>query len=180
MVVEFPKKVPIKKMVVKKVGIIDLDGLYKIMQRWFYDDKYYFEEPTFRIRPGTPAGLEYEMVWTGWRKMNEYVKYNVNVWFYVWDAKEIEVVKEGRKLKLTKCRLQIEFDGDVELDYTGRFGKTKFGKVLFNLYNYFILQSEKIISNWWDELYYRVYKLQTITKEYLDMEAKGNAYYDVW
>ena len=74
----------------------------------------------------------------------------------------------------------IEFSGNVTLDYTNMFGKSKFGKVLFNIYNNMVLQKERGLAMWWDELYYRIYKLQTITKEYLDMESKGNAYYDIW
>ena len=175
----FPNKVTIRKMVVKKVGIVDLDGLYKVMQRWFYDNNYYFEEPTTRIRPGSAAGVEYEYKWIAWRKVNSYAKYWINVWIYVWDAKKIEVIKEGKKVELTKCRIEMEFDGWVELDWTKRFN-TKFEKFLFWFYNQLILRPEKIISLWWDELYYRVYKLQTITKEYLDMESTGNAYYDIW
>jgi len=174
------QKVTIRKTVLKKVGIIDLDGLYRTMQRWFYDNNYYFEEPTSRIRPGTAAGVEYEFKWVAWRKVSDYVKFWINVWIYVWDAKDLEVIKDGKKVKLTKCRLQIEFDGYVELDYTNRFQKTKFLQWLMNFYHKYILREEKVISNWWDELYYRVYKLQTIAKEYLDMESKGNAYYDIW
>jgi|TARA_B100002003_G_C14118291_1_gene537842 hypothetical protein len=174
------EKVFIRKMVLQKAGIIDLDGLYKVMQRWFYDNKYYFEEGTSRERPGTAAGVEFEWKWTAWRKVNGYLKFHINLFFHAWDVQDIEVIKEGKKVKLTKCRLKIEFDGAIELDYTNRFSKTVFGKMLFNLYNTFVLKGEKILANWWDELYYRVYKLQTIAKEYLDMESKGNAYYDIW
>ncbi|MCK4521843.1 MAG: hypothetical protein KAU20_04670 [Nanoarchaeota archaeon] len=165
---------------IKKVGIFDMDGLYKVMQRWFYDNKYYFEETLYKHKPGTAAGKEEEIGWTGWRKVNDYVKFHIKVFFHIYDIKNIEVIKEGKKVKLTKCRVWIEFNGDVELDYTKRFGQSKFGKFLFDVYNKFVLQEEKVLSNWWDELYYRVYKLHTITKEYLDMESKGNAYYDIW
>ena len=175
-----PKTVSIRKHTLLKYGIIDFDGLYKAMYQWLYEHKYHFEEPLSRIRPGTAAGVEYEFRWQAWRKINEYYKQNILIHMQVWDVKDIEVVKDGHKVKLTKCRIKIDFSGDIELDYTNRFGKTKFGKMLFNLYNTFILQSERQLATWWDELYYRVYKLQTIAKEYLDMEAKGNAYYDVW
>lgn len=177
---DYPRNIPIRLMVLQKIGIIDLDGLYKNMQRWFYDNQYYFEEPTSRIRPGTAAGIEYEFKWTAWRRVNAFVKYNIKVFFHVYDAKEIEVIKEGKKVKLTKCRIKIEINGDMEMDYTNMFGKSRFGKILFNAYTTFILKEDKVLAMWWDELYYRVYKLQTIAKEYLDMEARGNAYYDMW
>jgi hypothetical protein len=169
-----------RKMVIQKVGIIDLDGLYRTMRRWFYDYKFYFEEPTSRVRPGNAAGQELEWIWNAWRKINEYAKYNVKVYFYIWDVKEMEVIKDGEKVKLTKCRLMIEIDGNVELDYSKVFEKSNLGKLLFKIYNTLILQEERQIAGWWDILYYHLYKLQTITKEYLDMESKGNAYYDMY
>lgn len=176
----YSREISVGKRVIKKVGIIDLDGLYKTMQRWFYDNKYYFDEPTSRIRPGSAAGVELEYDWRVWRKINDYAMHRIRVWFYLWDVKDIEVIKDGKKVKLTKCRLQIEFDGNIEIDYSKTYGKTWLGKLIFPIYNTLILQEEKVLSMWWDELYYRLYKLQTIAKEYLDMESKGNAYYDVW
>ena len=174
------KKIPVRKMTIKKVGIIDFDGLYKTMQKWFYEQKFVFEEPTSRIRKGTPAGVEYEFKWWAWRKVDVYAKYHMHIWFYLYDVKEIEVIKNGKKITLTKCRLQIEMDGHVELDWTKKFQNSKFQKLLFDFLNNFILQEEKVISMYWDELYYRMYKLQTIVKELLDMESRGNAYYDMW
>jgi hypothetical protein len=174
------KNADLRKMIIQKVGIIDLDGLYKTMRRWFYDYKYYFEEPTSRVRPGSAAGIELEWIWKAWRKINDYAKFNVRVYFYIWDVKDLEVIKDGEKVKLTKCRIMIEFDGDVEFDYSNVFEKTKIGRYLFNIYNNLILQHERQLAAWWDQHYYHLYKLQTITKEYLDMEAKGNAYYDMY
>lgn len=173
-----------RQMTLRKYGIIDLDGLYKAVYRWFYDEKMYFEEPLSRVRPGTAAGKEYEYRWTGWRKINDYAKQNIRIQTHVWDAKDIEVVRDGHKIRLTKCRIRIEFNGEVEVDYKKSDGSTifkgKFGSILGKMYNTFILQEERQLANWWDELYYRLFKLHTICKEYLDMEAKGNAYYDVW
>ena len=31
-----------------------------------------------------------------------------------------------------------------------------------------------------DQLWYVVYKLQRVTKEFLDFDTKGNAFYDAW
>ena len=175
-----PEMISTRKMIIQKAGVIDLDGLYRTMQRWFYDNQYVFEEPTSRMRPGSDAGPEYEWKWKNWRKVSDYVKYHESVFFHVWDAKDFEVIKEGKKVILTKCRLKIEIDGNVELDWTKKFTETKFSQFLFKFYNKYILKEERILSLWWDELYYRLYKLQTIAKEYLDMESKGNAYYDIW
>ncbi len=33
---------------------------------------------------------------------------------------------------------------------------------------------------WWDEMQYKLHKFHTVVKEFLDMESKGNAYYEVW
>lgn len=174
------EKRELRYMVVEKAGVVDLDGLYKMMQRWFYDNKYYFEEGLHRQRATLPSGEEYEWKWTGWRKVNEYIKFNISLFFHIWDAQDMEVIKNGQKIKLTKCRVRIEFNGNVEYDWKKTFEKTKFHLFLRKVYHKFLLKEERQMAWYWDELYYRVFKLQTIAKEYLDMEAKGNAYYEVW
>lgn len=161
-------------------GIFDFDGLYKLMHDWIVDRNYYFEEKLYRHKVPTPAGAEQHIVWEAWRKVNEYAKYWINIYMILRDAKEIEVVKKGEKKKLTKAKLIIIFEGKVELDYSKRFGKSALGHYLNDFLLSYVWKPEKEVSMWWDELYYRIYKLHRAAKDFLDMETKGNDYYDMW
>jgi len=171
------------KLILKYNGVIDFDNLYRLMHNWIVEQGYYFEETLYKHKIPTLAGAEDHMVWSGWRKHNEYAQYWINVYIILWEAKEIEVIKDGQKKKLTKAKMQIEMEGEVKLDYSKRFGGSKFANNLKNfLDKYILMQPMEGAAGtvWWDEMQYKLHKFHTVVKEFLDMESKGNAYYEVW
>ena len=168
--------------IIRYDGIFDLDSLYKLIQKWFVDQGFYFEEVAFKHKVPSPAGAEQDYDFRGWRKISEYVKFNIRVFIKLYNLKDIEVIKEGKKKKLSKAVLKISIKGEMELDYKNRFEKNNFLKALRNFYNKYILKEEEGVIGgiYWDQLYYRLFKLHAAIKEHLDMESKGNAYYDMW
>lgn len=171
------------KLVIKYDGIFDFDGLYKTASGWIIGQGYRFAETSVKHKIPTPAGIELEYVWTAWRKHNVYTKYWILMLVKFYDMKELDVIKDGEKKRLTKARILIEMNGELEFDWTKRFGGNRFVQQLNDFLQHQILMKpmEGVIgSMWWDELYYRTYKLHNIIKEYLNMEGKGNAYFDMW
>ena len=168
--------------IIKYSGIFDLDNLYRTIHEWVVDQRFYFQEDEVKHKVPSPAGAEQDYLFTGWRNINEYARFNIMVHIKLYDLKEVEVIKEGRRKILSKSRLRIYVSGNVELDYKNRFEKNKFLLALRKFYNKYILkEGEGIIGGvWWDQLYYHLNKLTTVIKEFLDMESKGNAYYDMW
>ena len=170
------------KLTIKFNGIFDFSGLYRVSHDWMINQGYYFEEKLYKHKVPSPAGAEQDIEWEGWIKATEYIKYWIYMYIKLFDLKEIEVIKDGEKKKLYKARMIIEISGDVELDYTNRFGSSRFGLALRNFMHKHVWKHTegRIGSIWWDELYYRTFKLHQVIKEFLDMESKGNAYYDMW
>ena len=115
----------------------------------------------------------------GWRKLNEYSKFEINLFLYVLDIKDVEVIKEGKKQKLKHVRILIEITPSVDVDYTKRFQGSKFLQGLQDFFHKYIIK-EDINTVLEDQLWYRALKLQKVIKEYLDFEAKSNAYEGVW
>tara|TARA_Y100000310_G_C20517680_1_gene732025 strand:- start:452 stop:985 length:534 start_codon:yes stop_codon:yes gene_type:complete len=160
-------------------GIFDFKGLYEVMHSWFVDRGYFFEETLYKHKVPSPAGAEQTIEWSGWKKVNEYIKYWIEVHIKIRDMKQLEVVKEGEKRILTKGRLRIEFDAHVEADYANRFNGSKFLQKLQDIYLKYIIKSD-LDFIYTDQLWYVAYKLHRVTKEFLDFDTKGNAFYDVW
>src|SRR3989338_8366961 len=117
-----PVKAPIPSNIIKFRGIFDYYGLLKEMQQWVVDSGYEWHENVYKHKVPSPAGAEQEIKWTGNLKVNAYAKYWVNVYFHLWDLKDVEVVKDGKKQMMNSARLQILFSGYVELDYNDVFG----------------------------------------------------------
>lgn len=164
---------------IKYDGLFDWEGLYRLIYRWFIDRGYYFEEPSIKHKVPTQAGEEKEYLITGHRKVNEYVKVWINVFFHFYEMREVEVIKEGKKKKLVKSRFSCEINGKVETDYQKKWESSVFLIHLKNFMDKLILKRD-MDTIWSDRHYYIIYKLQTEIRQFLDMQAKEHAYYDMW
>ncbi|MDO8741074.1 MAG: hypothetical protein Q7J54_05885 [Candidatus Woesearchaeota archaeon] len=167
---------------IKKVGIVDLDGLYRLMHRWYVDRNYYFEEPTYKHKVPSPAGAEEEFEWFGWRKMNDYVKYWILAYMHFYEMKEVEIIKDGKKKKMIRARVYIEVWGTMEWDWQKRWQGSKFlENVRKFMDQYFFMTRDKIGSSvWGDRLMYVAMKLHSEIKEHLEMETLSDTYADMW
>lgn len=159
-----------KKDMLKFSGVIDFDGLYRLVAKWFADRKYDFYETLYKDKPP-----ELELEWIAKRKVDELYQYKIRLYFHLWDVKTVEAIKDGTKKKLTSCRMTIEFDPTVVVDWQDRWSESKFTKALLDFYINNIIKRELQLK-YVDPLWYVVYRLHNIMKEYLEMETRGNAY----
>lgn len=164
---------------IKYSGILDYNGFLKTLRNWIASQGYEFHEKSLKHKVPSPAGAEEEFVWWGWRKVNSYVKFHVDVFIHVWDLHDVEVVREGKKQKLQHARIHMEMSGRCELDWSSRFGGSRFLQELADFYDKYIVRQD-IENIWTDQLYYRIYKLHLLAKQYLNFETKVSAYEDMW
>ena len=158
-------------------GILDIAEMQKIMVQWLKARRYWFQESTYKHQPGNEFGREEELHWVAERNVDSYVKYIIFIYTHIWDLEQVEVIQDGVKKNVSKARVEIWFQGKVIFDYQDHWGKTKFHVALRNFYNKYILAPEGIMANlYWDELYYRVYKLRDLVKDYLNLKTKGFEY----
>jgi len=163
-------------LLIRYRGVFDFDGLYKMMHSWIVSKRFLFQEGTYKDKVSTPFGNELQIKWQAERKVTEFVKEYLEIEFHLWDFSEVEVIKEGRKAKMAKARMEIRFTAKLELDYSKRFsGGSSFAKKLGQFY------VEKVI--YWDwriryaqALEYSVYDLHTKVKKYLNMDTGSSAY----
>lgn len=165
--------------IIKYVGIFDMNDLMRTMRSWIVNQGYEFHEKSVKHKVPTPIGAEQEFGWWGWRKVNSYVKYHIDMYTKYWRLHDVEVVREGKKQKLQHARIQIEITGRCELDWTNRFGGSAFLQALADFYNNYIIRKD-IDLVYTDQLYYRLYKLQQTIKKVLEFETKESAYEDMW
>lgn len=154
----------------KYQGTFDIDELYVLLTKWFKDRKYDFYEQLYKDKPP-----ELELEWMALKKIDEMYQYKIRMYFHLFDVKTVEVIKDGKKKKMIFCRMTIEIDPSVIVDYQDRWTKTEFNKKLFDFYFKKIIFREFQLKVA-DPLWYIAYKLQNEIKEFLGMESRGNAY----
>jgi len=154
-------------------GVFDYQKLMKTIATWYADQGYEFHEEVFKHKVPNPAGSEQEWKLKGWRKVTEYVMYWIHVRGKIWELKEIEVLVDGKKRKMAKGKIQLEFNNEVWLDYNGKFTSPVAIKIQNFLHKH--IWYKQITGGWTDEAYYRMYKLHREIKKCLNMSTPTNA-----
>ena len=171
----YPKTIATNNLIIRYKGLFDFDGLYNVVARWMKARRYWFHEEVYKHKVPSPMGAEQEMTFTGNKKINDYIMYSMKISFHLWEMNEVEVVKDGVKKTLTNARMEIIMGSTVNVDYEKRMEKGKLWTALSDVYYKYFLK-EDIESIHHDTIYYRMFKLHNIVKEFLDMGAKGNMY----
>ena len=168
------KKSELHHMFIKYKGIFDLLGLFKMMRDFIMEQGYQWDEQVVKHKVPGPSGAEDQYKWTAWKKVTEYTKFHIETYMHIWDLKEIEVVKSGKKTVMYQGRILIRIIPMVELDYNNRFEGSKFMLALRDWFHEYVWKHE-IEDIWEDGLYYYTYKYHKAIKEYLEFESATNA-----
>jgi hypothetical protein len=151
-------------------GIFDFDGLYKYMIKWIKDKDFDFYEKKILDKPPYKI-YKFE----GRKKVNFYVMFLLSPEIWLWDHKQVEVIKDGQKKILTESRMKIVINGGYITDYDGDFEKGAGIKQIEGFLNDKILAHE-ILLKYFDYFDYFLYDYMTDVKKYLEMETATNAY----
>ena len=164
-------------VLIRYKGVFDYEGLYKMMHAWLINKRFLFHEDKYKDKVATPFGNEIEVKWTAEKKTTEFIKEYIKVEFHLWDHAEVEVIKDGKKVKMSKARMEIKFFADLELDYSKRFrsSSSPFIKKLGNFYVNNVIYWDWRIKHA-NALEYTVYDLHAKVKKYLNMDSGTNAY----
>jgi hypothetical protein len=155
---------------IKYSGVVDFEKLYRTMVEWFTSRKYDFYETLYKDKPP-----ELELDWTAKRKLDEFYQHRIEIYFHLYDIKEVEAIKDGVKKKMIYCRMVITFRPYLVLDWQKRWTGNIFKRILYQFYfkNVIYREFELLYA---DPLYYLYYNLHAKVKECLEMESASNAY----
>ncbi len=155
---------------IKYSGIFDFDGFFKFMVKWIKDHDFDFYETKVIDKP------PYEIhKFVGRRKANYYAMFLLTPEIWLWDAKPVEIIKDGKKKTLTEARMKIIVNGGYILDYDGDFEGNPGLKSMESLFVNKIMYHEFLLK-YFDYLDYFLYGFMTDIKKYLEMETATNAY----
>ncbi|MBU0666381.1 MAG: hypothetical protein ABIC91_00490 [Nanoarchaeota archaeon] len=159
---------------VKYKGIFDWGGLYQLIAQWLYNRKYEVHENRYKDKESTPWGNEIEVTVNAHRRITAYIRYTFTIDYHLWDAKEIEVVEDGKKVKKTQGRILVSINAGLQLDWTDKFKGSKFNELLGKLIKTIKKKEIKILHEDYQE--YENYALQTEIKKFLKMETDRHEY----
>ncbi len=160
--------------VIKYKGVFDLTKLYKVMVRWLKSRRFEFHEPLYRFKPP-----ELILNWKAERRKTAFVKDIITVNIDVRGYEEVDTIENGVKKRLVKGRLTLNLNFGLESGYSDMFGNKRWNTVIERnlkaLLHRFVIKREFELLHL-DALMYETWKLHTVVKDYLKMEAHGNLY----
>ncbi len=148
---------------IKYKGIFDMADILQGIKSYFESDYFKVHYPKHKIKQ--PAGgWEHEITIYGERKMNEYVKFTIKLFIRLYDIKDIEIVKEGKKIKTNNGRITVDISGVIDLDFENRFGGSKFLQALQDFYHKYIIKQD-IGDVWEDDIMLKMVNLGKLIRE---------------
>jgi len=155
--------------IIKHKGLMNFPKVIETIREWLQNEDFTVDETKHKVKKDS-AGSEYELEFSGDRKINEYVKYSFKVVIRAWGVKQVEITKEGQKTKTYDGRVHIDVIPSYELDWQKRFGGNKFIQSLQKFYETYIIYRD-INDQWEDDLLLKSVELVRAVREVLGHEG---------
>jgi hypothetical protein len=165
-----PTKYNVATDFVKHRGIFSFSELLQGIRKWYVDDDYEFHIIAHKFKIPSPLGAEHEIEIHGEKKVTDYVRYHIDIFMKFYDVRDVELIKDGQKLKMNDGKLLIEIKCDLEFDWQQRFGGSKFLQALHDFYRNYIIKY-KIKDYWEDILLLKMGELKRVIKEKIGLEV---------
>src|SRR3989338_4419929 len=150
---------------IRQKGYFDWADLLKSIRGWLKDEFYNVEETKHKHKPN-----EQEVEMSGFRKLNEYVKYYFDIKIRTENVAIVELIKDGKTVKTQEGNVCIELSARMELDWQRRFGGSEFLQSLQNFYHKYIIK-QKIEQVWMGHLESKFGQFANFIKDKLQQEA---------
>ncbi len=119
-------------------GLFDVNELYLTFDRWFRE-KQYDKREVKNVEFVKPEGKFVEVWLMPWKKITDYAKIEIKITLVMENLKEVEVEKDGHKIKMNQGTIKMVFDGYLTTDYENKWeGKPTyvFMRTLFDKFVY--------------------------------------------
>ena len=154
----------------KHRGLFNFSELLKAIREWYVRDDFTFHIQKHAFKIPTPLGSEQEIKFHGEKKVTGYVSFHIDAFIRVWDLRDVEIIKDGKKIKTNDGRVAIEITPTLVLDWQKRFGGSKFLQFLQDILHKYVLRY-KISDYWEDKIMFKVVQLAKIIKERFGYEV---------
>lgn len=166
-----PEKDDIFSSKIKSTGIFDFADFYKFLHDWLVEELRYadFSEDKYTEKLiGDAKNIDIE--WTCKRKMTDYFQFQIKVKFRILGLTNIEVTKNGVKIKTNRGSVEMAVTGTLIKDYEGKFEKTAGKKFLRSIYEKWVIPSR--VNDFEEKLAGHCEEFLNQAKAYLDLEGK--------
>jgi hypothetical protein len=151
-------------------GIFSFKNFYKFCYEWLTDETgLIMSEGTYKEKL-VGDSKEIEIVWTGYRKLTDYFKFDIEIRILIRRLKEIEINQGGAKVKTNQGWMKINTKGILVRDYEGKFEISAFYKFLRSIYEKWVIKPR--IEEYEERIAEDCDEFLAQAKSYLDLEGR--------
>jgi len=166
-----PEEEVVFRSTLKHTGIFLFRDFYKFCYDWLVDELnlIVIERKYDEKIAGDSKVVEID--WECIRKITDYFRFKIDIRFRITDMKDVEITKDGAKIKMNHGRINLRVKGILQRDYEGKFEKDAFRKFLRGVYEKWVIPSR--IEEFRDKLVEDSDEFLAQTKAFLDLEGKS-------
>ena len=154
---------------IKHSGIFNYSDLYLFCYTWLIDEDYLVTEKSYSEKV-SPGGKVVEIRWEARKKISDYFRFIIKTNWRIIGMTDVEVQKEGKKIKMNKGTLEITFSAILEKDYEHRWENRPFIKFLRGVYDRYIIRGR--IDQHEEKIFKEVDEFIAQVKAFLALEGK--------
>ena len=165
-----PEKDQLFSSNVKYGGVFDFKDFYKFAYEWLTEEFNLLvtEEKYEEKIKGSEKELKIE--WVGVRKVTDYFKYEVKVKYEIKALKDVQIEKDGKRIKTNDGSVKTTIKGTLIRDYEGKFETSGFQKFLRSIYEKWVIPSR--IEEYEEKLILKCDEFLQQIKAWLSLEGK--------
>lgn len=173
------KRIQAARYRVKYKDVFDMKKFYEDLHEWLKERQWVDLEDksdhyeTFYLEKVDMGGSK--EIWIKWRpqkvpEKNSYYRYWMDFDFHLVGLGKVEIVAEGKKLKVNKGEVELYVTAYMDLDYQGEWSSHPILKFFNKLFPERIFRKD-LFEDHKKELYREAYELQNFIKQWFKLQA---------
>jgi len=167
---KMPEKESIFSSKIKFGGVFNFADFYRFCYDWLLDETNLIVSEDKYVEKLVGDGKNIDVEWNCFRKITDYFRFEVKINYRILGMTNIEVQKDGAKLKMNKGSVEVGVKGTLVRDYQGKFEKTSTQKFMRGIYEKWVIPSR--VDQYEDKLIGDCDEFLNQAKAFLDLEGK--------
>lgn len=157
----------LRDLKIRQKATLDMKELYKVMHSWlkFYGYTEFYEKDY--LEKDEEDGKHIEIRWLALKKVDDYVKFVIEIQFNISDLKDLVLEKDKQKIKVTKGEISTNFKAFLLKDYEDVWEKRPMVRFLREAYDKYIIRGK--LESYEKDLVDETHKLMSEVKSFLNM-----------
>lgn len=132
----------IENYLIKNYGIFDYEGFLSTINKWFSQHKYDFIEKA-HTEKNKSEGKEIESEWVASRKIDDYVKFEINIKYWIRNLTDIGLETEKGVEKKQKGKIELKINTKITKNHKKKWETrpNTFGNFIRELYEKLVIKN---------------------------------------